>query len=73
MLQSLSDPISNMEPTQGSLMEGLMPLTRLQRLHLTKCVPHYHPLLKCHGPSHLPRTTLQPVLCTRRNACFALP
>ena len=38
MLQSLSSQ-TTFEPMQPSLVEGLTPLTRLQHLHLTRCMP----------------------------------
>ena len=39
MLQSLSDMMRYDKTVQCSLVEGLTPLTRLQHLHLSQCVP----------------------------------
>ncbi len=58
MLQSLSNRIIH-EPAQCSLVEGLTPLTRLQHLYLTKCVPssapfgYNHKLCKCSSCKHV--------------------
>ncbi len=45
MLQSLSflsDDDRGKHPLHFSLVEGLTPLTRVQHLHLTECVPPEH-------------------------------
>ena len=50
MLQTLSCEMYDreLEPVHFSLVEALMPLTRLQHLHLTQCVPlKYNFVLHC--------------------------
>ena len=71
------------EPVHCSLVEALMPLTRLQHLHLTQCVPlKYSYVLNCHvakeGRRYRHTVILQglhpcKLLCTCQTAGFASP